>query len=578
VPAPPGPVHTALQDAARVYGERPALDFFGRRTSYGQLWHQVLIAASALAQRGVGLGTVVGLVLPNCPQHVVAFYAVARLGGIVVEHNPTYAPNQFAEQLADSGATCVIAWDKVAPTIAERVNRDKVDVISVDMTAALPVTRQVLLRAPLPQVRRLRNDMTGGPRAGIVRWETLMREHEPLPETVPGPQLDDVAALQYTGGTTGTPKGAILTHANLVANAMQSVAWVPRLIRGREVFYGALPFFHAFGLTLCLTVPPRIGGLLVIFPKFDVKMVLAAQKRIPGTFFSGVAPMFERLVNAAGEPADEAGEAAGDANSDSSRKPSGRGSVDLTSFRHSISGAMALPGEVARRWEAATGGLLIEGYGLTESSPIALGNPASSARRPGMLGVPFPSTEARIADLDRPDEEAAIGQSGELWVRGPQVFQGYWNRPEETADCLTPDGWLRTGDVVVRDADGFVELVDRIKEVIVTGGFNVYPSQVEDQLAQMPQIAEVAVVGVPGSDLGERVVAAVVLRAGAHLDLAQARAWCVDRLARYAIPKQLVLMTELPRSQVGKVLRRVVRRQIVSAETTAKPALATKAE
>jgi acyl-CoA synthetase (AMP-forming)/AMP-acid ligase II len=646
----------ALETAARLYPDRPALDFFGRRTTYAQLWNEVLVAARALADRGVGRGSVVGIALPNCPQHVVAFYAVARLGGVVVEHNPTYGPSQFAHQIGDCGATCVIAWDKVAPIVAGVVDREHVDVISVDITTALPVPHRVALRMPIPKARRLRGELTGGARADIVGWRSLTSGRRKLDSRVPGPEVGDVAALQYTGGTTGTPKGAVLTHANLMVNAAQSVAWVPRLVLGEEVLYGALPFFHAFGLTLCLTVPARLGALLVIFPKFDVKMVLAAQRRVPGTFFPGVAPMFERLVNAAfpddagprpstaaspeggggsaggearpndaaevgrGAPGDVSGtgggaaaasgeaEGAGGVGGASGAGASGgtagtaaasggvggtaeagggvagtaeaggagarraapaagrrwmRRGVDLTSFRHSICGAMALPGDVARRWEAATGGMLIEGYGLTETSPIALGNPASDARRPGTLGVPFPGTEMRIADLDRPDVDAGEGEAGELWVRGPQVFSGYWNRPEETAQCLSPDGWFSTGDVVVRDPDGLVRLVDRIKEVIITGGFNVYPSQVEDHLAQMPEIAEVAVVGIPHGDLGERVVAAVVLRAGAKLDLAQARAWCLDRLARYAIPKQLVLMTELPRSQVGKILRRVVRHQIL---------------
>ncbi|MDR1294567.1 MAG: AMP-binding protein, partial [Bifidobacteriaceae bacterium] len=425
VPAPSEPIHVMLEVAARVYPDRPALDFFGRRTTYGQLWGEVLVAARALADRGVGRGSVVAIALPNCPQHVVAFYAVARLGGIVVEHNPTYGASQFAHQLADCGATCVIAWDKVAPVIAGVVDRARVDVIAVDVSAALPVVQRLALRLPVPKARRLRAELTGGARAGIVGWQSLMDTRRTLDPAVRGPEVGDVAALQYTGGTTGTPKGAVLTHANLVVNAMQSVAWVPKLVLGEEVLYGALPFFHAFGLTLCLTVPARLGALLVIFPKFDVQMVLAAQRRVPGTFFPGVSPMFERLVNAA-FPDDDGGADVGGV-----RRRGGGHRVDLTSFRHSICGAMALPEPVARRWEVATGGMLIEGYGLTETSPIALGNPASDARRPGTLGLPFPGTDIRIANLDRPDVDVAEGEAGELWIRGPQVFGGYWNRPEE---------------------------------------------------------------------------------------------------------------------------------------------------
>jgi long-chain acyl-CoA synthetase len=556
VPKPTDPLHAALAGAARTYPDNPALDFFGKRTTYAQLWEQVRVAASALRARGVGPGTVVAIALPNCPQHVVAFYAVARLGGVVVEHNPTYGPEQFAHQLEDSGARVVIAWDKVAPVVAAAVDPDRVDIIAVDMASALPWRQRLALNLPIPKARRLKREMSGKRRRDIVRWEDLLRGERPLPAAVPGPGVEDLAVLQYTGGTTGTPKGAMLTHANLVVNATQAVAWVPSLVPGEEVFYGALPFFHAFGLTLCVTVPVRLGALLVLFPKFSVGMALAAQRRVPGTFFAGVPPMFDRLASAAfGRPPAVP----------SSLAPAPRRrqrSVDLTSFRHAISGAMATPAEVAQRWEEATGGLLVEGYGLTETSPLSVGNPVSEARRPGTLGVPFPDTEARIADLERPERDARAGEPGELWLRGPQVFSGYWNRPEETAECLTPDGWFKTGDIVVSDGDGFFCLVDRIKEVIITGGFNVYPSQVEAHLARMREIAEVAVIGLPHSDLGERVVAAVVLRAGAVLDLDRVRAWCADQMSRYAIPEQLVLLSELPRSQVGKVLRRVVRLRV----------------
>ncbi|MDR1118275.1 MAG: AMP-binding protein, partial [Bifidobacteriaceae bacterium] len=458
VPFPTEPVHTALETAARLYPDRPALDFMGRKTSYAELWEQVLVAARALAGRGVRRGSVVAIALPNCPQHVVAFNAVLRLGAIVVEHNPTYGAAQFAEQLADCGATCVIAWDKVAPVIAGQFDRSRVDLISVDMTAALPLAKRLALRLPLAKARRLRGEMTAGRSGGAARWEKLTSGRRRLDPSTPAPRPADVAMIQYTGGTTGTPKGAILTHANLVANATQSVVWMPSLAPGEEVFYGVLPFFHVFGLTLNLLAPVRVGGLVALLPKFDVKLFLETQRRLPGTFLAGVPPMFDRLANA-------------------SEEASAGGGVDLTSFRHAISGAMALPARVAQRWEAATGGMLVEGYGLTESSPIALGNPVSAARRPGALGVPFPSTQMRIADLDDPSRDAAAGAAGELWVRGPQVFQGYLNRPEETAACLTRDGWLRTGDVVQADEDGLVRLVDRIKEVIITGGFNVYPSQ-----------------------------------------------------------------------------------------------------
>jgi long-chain acyl-CoA synthetase len=538
-----------LDAAAAVYPNNPAIDFMGRTTTYAALKNQVDRAAAVLAARGVTKGTVVAIALPNCPQHVVAFFALMRLGAVAVEHNPTYGPEQFAEQLMDCGASHAIIWDKVALIAQAALPEGALDVIAVPLPAALPARLRWALQLPIPKARRLKKEMTAGRRRQLPQWDRLIRSAQPISADIPEPHTEDIALFQYTGGTTGTPKGAVLTHANLLANGTQSIAWVPGLRPGEEVFYGALPFFHAFGLMLCITAPVRLGALTVLFPKFDVNLILAAQRRRPGTFFPGVPPMFDRLVTAA--TADAAHPA------------------DLTSFRHAISGAMSLPGEVAKRWEEATGAWLIEGYGLTETSPIVLGNPISEARQPGTLGVPFPSTEARIADLDHPELDAPEGGRGELWVRGPQVFSGYWRKPEETAQCLTADGWFRTGDVVERTPDGFFRLVDRIKEVIITGGFNVYPSQVEEHLARMPQVAEVAVIGVPHPSLGERVVAAVVLADGAKLTLEQARAWCKDRISRYAMPKQLVLLTELPRSQVGKVLRRAVRHQVLGSKQAA---------
>ncbi|WP_250446228.1 AMP-binding protein, partial [Actinotalea sp. C106] len=379
--------------------------------------------------------------------------------------------------------------------------------------------------------------------AGVLRWDRLVRRARPLPASHPQPGVEDVALLQYTGGTTGTPKGAVLRHRHLAVNAAQGQAWTQHG-EATETVYAALPFFHAFGLTLCLTYAVRIAATVVVFPRFDVDAVLAAQRRRPATFMPGVPPMFERLAEAAE-----------------------RTGADLTSIAGAISGAMALPAETARRWEAVTGGLLVEGYGMTETSPVALGSPMSADRRPGTLGLPFPSTTIRVVDPEDPTREVPRGERGELLISGPQVFDGYWNRPEETAAALVEiDGrtWIRTGDVVVVEEDEFVRLVDRIKEVIITGGFNVYPSQVEEHLRAMPEIQDVAVIGVPGGDLGEKVVAAVVLAEGAtRVEMAAVRAWSEQRLARYAHPRELVVMAELPRSQIGKVLRRVVREQVL---------------
>lgn len=538
---PDEPLTAALERAAADHPDRVAVDFLGATTTYAGLADEVARAAGALLALGVAPGDRVAIALPNSTQHLVAFQAVLRVGGVVVEHNPTYSSGELAHQLADSGATVALVWTKAVPAVLEARGRtDLRTVVAVDLAHDLPRTSRWALRLPVPQARRTAAAMRGPVSADVPRWHRLVRAATPLPADHPRPSSSDVALLQYTGGTTGTPKAAVLTHRNLVANAVQGHAWTQHE-RGREVVYAVLPFFHAFGLTLCLSYAVRIAATLVVLPSFDPALVLAAQRRRPGTFLPAVPPMLDRLVTAA----DEAG-------------------VSLRTFTHAISGAMALPAATARRWEEATGGLVVEGYGMTETSPVALGNPFDASRRPGALGLPFPGTDVRVVSQQDVALDVPRGEPGELLVRGPQVFPGYWGRPDETAEQLLPGGWLRTGDVVRVDDDGFVILVDRIKEMIVTGGFKVYPSQVEDHLRTMPGIRDVAVVGVPGGDLGESVVAAVVLDDSHDVDLAAVREWCSRHLARYAVPRRLVVLPDLPRSQVGKVLRRVVRDQVLA--------------
>lgn len=532
----------ALDRAAQRWPERAAVDFLGATTTYRDLADAVARGAQVLLDLGVKPGDRVALVMPNCTGHVIAFYAALRIGAVVVEHNPTYTTGELAHQLADSGAVVALVWEKAVPRVLESLPRTSLKaVVAVDLAADLSRGKRLALRLPLPSARRVRDAMCGKVPPAFPMWHRLVAKAAPLDPAHPVPSASDVALLQYTGGTTGTPKGAMLTHRNLVANAVQGHAWTGAQ-PGTEVVYGVLPFFHAFGLTLCLSYAIRVGATLVAFPSFDPERVLATQKRRPGTFLPAVPPMLDRLAAAA--------ESSG---------------ADLTSFRYAISGAMALPESTAQKWERVTGGLVIEGYGMTETSPVALGNPLTDARRPGTLGLPFPSTSIRIVDPADVTREVEPGERGELLIRGPQVFAGYWERPDETAEQLLDDGWLRTGDIVTVDETGWVVLVDRIKEVIVTGGFKVYPSQVEEHLRTMPGVADVAVVGIPGGDLGETVVAAVVLEPGAdRVDLDAVRAWGERHLARYALPRRLVVLDELPRSQVGKVLRRVVRESVLA--------------
>jgi long-chain acyl-CoA synthetase len=491
----------------------------------------------------------VALVLPNCPQHIAAFYAVLRLGAIVVEHNPLYTDRELRHQFEDHGAKVAVVWDKVVPQI-QRLPRDVglETVVSVDLTRALPTGKRLALKLPLPAARRARSALApteklSGPYP-VHRWESLAAGR-PLAQEHPRPASGDTAVIQYTSGTTGNPKGAVLTHRNLLANAAQGRAWVPGLVEGEEVVYAVLPMFHAYGLTLCLTFAMSIGARLVLFPRFDVDLVLKAARKSPPTFLPAVPPIYDRLAAAAEE----------------------RG-ADLTSVRFAISGAMNLPPETVARWEKATGGYLVEGYGLTETSPVALGNPIGPTRRPGTVGVPFPNTDIRVVDPDDPQVERPQGQPGELLVRGPQVFSGYWGKPKETDAVLLEGGWFRTGDIVSVDADSYVSIVDRIKELIITGGFNVAPTEVEDTLRAFGPVTDAAVVGLPRPGGGEDVVAAVVMADGQQLDEESLRRRCRDALAAYKVPRRIFAVDELPRSLIGKVLRREVRTSLLNSKTT----------
>lgn len=530
-----------LADAARRYPRRAALEFFGAVTSYRQLADDVSRVAGALHRMGVGAGDRVALIMPNAPQHVVAFYAVQRLGAIAVEHNPLYTPPELRHLFEVHHAKVAIVWDSIADTITEFPSDIRPErVIAVTLPDAMPRRLRMMLRLPVRAAREKRAALTSRPRAkGVIRWAKITGGRR-VAASVPAPGLDDTAALQFTSGTTGRPKAAVLTHRNLRSNAAQSAAWVPDLQLGREVFYGVLPLFHAYGLTLCMTTAISIGARIVLFPTFDVGMTLDAIRRTPPTFLPAVPPIYDALARA-----------------------TARAGIDLSSLRNAISGAMALPAATVLRWEEATGGILVEGYGMTESSPISVGNPMGPLRRTGTVGVPFPSTEIRVVDPDDPTSDRALGEAGELLVRGPQVFQGYWNQPEETARTLIAGGWLRTGDIVTADADGFVTVVDRLKELIITGGFNISPSEVEDALLLDPDIVDAAVVGVPRSDGGESVAAAVVMREGAVFDPERIRAGARGHLASYKVPRSITRFDELPRSMVGKVLRREVRDELV---------------
>jgi len=536
---PTGSLFDLVEQSAKRFPKKVALEFFKRTTTYAALEDQIVRAANGLRKLGVTAGDRVALVLPNCPQHVVAFYAVLRLGAIVVEHNPLYTPRELRHQFEDHGATVAIAWDKSVATLQEFPADVRLDaIVSVDLTKAMPRSTRLALTLPVAKARESRAKLTTKVR-GTTKWDDLVSSRR-LSRKHVRPSTDDTALIQYTSGTTGTPKGAVLTHRNLIANAAQSRAWVPQIQPGDgSVVYAILPMFHAYGLTLCLTFAMSMASRLVLFPAFEPDLVLTAMKQHPPTFLPAVPPIYARLQHAA-----------------DSKK------VSLEGIEIGISGAMALSKDVVEPWEARTGGYLVEGYGLSECSPVIMANPVSDARRLGTIGLPFPSTEARVADPDEPTRVLGTDEPGELQVRGPQVFSGYWGKAEATDEVFTADGWFRTGDIVAIDADGYVRIVDRLKELIITGGFNVSPTEVEDALVKHPSVREVAVVGITQAG-NEQVVAAVVPRDPSSFDAEALRAYAREHMAAYKVPRRIVVVEDLPRSMIGKVLRRKVRDQIL---------------
>ena len=552
IEVPDAPLSDLLETAARFYPDRVAIDFLGATLTYRELLEASERAAQVLRTSGVHKGDRVALIMPNCPQHAVALYGALRIGAIVAEHNPLAPAEEIRSQLDAHGAQVVIAWEKgidliTDPAADPRAGGDPLKgrtVFSVDLSAAMPVHLRAALRLPVERARRQRAALKAEQLpAGVRSWDKEVTGAHRIPSRFPYPAGSDVAVLLHTGGTTGTPKAAMLTHTNLRANANQAIAWMHLLHEGAETFLALLPFFHAFGLTLNLFCAVQKAATQVVLPRFSVGQVLDAHRRRPLTFFVGVPVMFERLLRGARE----------------------RG-ASLRSMRYGVCGGAPMPAAVGAEWEAATGGFIVDGYGMTEASPIIAGTPMGPSRRLGALGLPFPSTDVRLVDPDDPDprREVPDGEPGEVLVRGPQVFAGYWDDPQATAAALLDGGWLRTGDMARRE-DSFLWMADRRRELILTGGFNVYPSQVEEAIRDMDSVADVAVVGLDDGASGELVCAAVVLNADAPADavtLESVRAHAERVLPHYALPRRLEVLDEIPRSAIGKVLRRVVREQL----------------
>lgn len=521
-----------FERAAQGLPRQDCYDFMGASRRYEQVADDVAHVAHGLAALGVRAGDRVAILLPTCPENLVATLACARLGAQVVQHNPLYTADELAPMFADHGATVAIVWNKALGSVAElRADSALQHVISVDLTRSLPTLKRLALRLPLPAARAARARLTDSARhRDVLDWRGV-RSPDPLPAEHPRPGPDDVAVILYTSGTSGSPKGVPLTHANLVANCLQGVEWA-QLEFGRNVFLAALPMFHALGLTVGVFAGIAGGSTVLLVPTPDPALMVDACKRRLPTFITGVPPMFEAILREANKLG-----------------------IDLRGIHSGLSGAMALDPEFVDRWEAATGGHLIEGYGLTETAPIVLGNPIAPTRRPGTVGVPFPDTDIRIVDPEHPESDVEPGTQGELLVRGPQVFGGYLHLPEETAAVFV-DGWFRTGDLARLD-DDFVVITGRAKELIVTGGFNVSPAEVEEVLRRHPAIGDVSVVGMPRAHGGEDVVAAVI-PVGTLPSTEELRAWAKHSLAAYKVPRRFEVVAELPTNAMGKVLRREV--------------------
>ncbi|NUR61182.1 MAG: AMP-binding protein [Catenulispora sp.] len=540
VTIPSVPVTQLLDDSADGFGNRTALVFFGRKTSYQQLRHDVDRLAGALRALGVQPGDRVALVLPNCPAAVTAFFAILRLGAVVVACNPLYTDSELRHQLTDSGAKVAIVFDGAYATLdAARPGTALEHVVSVCLADFLPALKRKLLDLPLGAARekreRLITPLPPGARA-IPYTELLASSPGPAEQAAVDPARD-LAVLQYTGGTTGRPKGAMLTHRNLVANAHQVRAWDPNAQPGRESVLCVLPLFHVYGLMLCVVTGVLLAGTLVLLPTFDPELVLDAVKHERPTVFPGVPPIYSKLLE----------------------HPK-IGKYDLRSIRTCISGAMRLPVDTIDAFQAATGGRLAEGYGMTESSPVTLANPLNSNSRPGTIGLPLPNTHVKIVDEFRQDRVLPIGAAGELVVFGPQLFQGYWNQEEETRLALR-NGWLYTGDIGVMSPDGYVTLIDRKRDVVIASGFSVYPSEVEDILREHPAVYDAAVIGVPDPYRGENVKAVIQLAEGMSVSAEELDVFCHQHLVPYKVPKIFAFREDLPRNMIGKVLRRVLREE-----------------
>jgi long-chain acyl-CoA synthetase len=520
-------IYEFFEEAVTASPNRPATFFFGKKTTYGQLGKQVDQFASALASLGVSTGARVALILPNLPGYAVAHFAAMKLGAILVPTNPLYVERELELQLNDSGVEIVVCLDRLHPRLNAIISNTSVKhVVYMGVQDFLPFPLKV------GYLIKNRGQAPVEPGENIYFYSDLLKKCFPVLHTHPT-NPDDVAVLLYTGGTTGISKGAVLTHRNLVSNVLQTGRWMGVSGEPREIILSVLPFFHSYGMTTSLHLGILSRATLVLLPRFDLPDVVKRIKKHRPTIFCGVPSMYNSVTRFPGIVPD-----------------------DINSIRLCVSGGAALPEDVQIRFEKMTGGRLVEGYGLSETSPVAIVNPLYGKRKVGSIGIPISDTEARIVDPDT-RTELEVGEVGELALRGPQIMREYWNMPEET-DQVFADGWLLTGDLATQDEDGFVSIVDRAKDIIISAGMNIYPREIEEVLMTHPSILEVAVLGVPSRVREEVVKSFIVLLEDAELSKMDVVEFCIGKLAKHKIPKQIEFRSELPKSSIGKILKRVL--------------------
>jgi len=543
---PDYPVTQNLIDSADDYPARPALVFgnvveplgnalMDTTIKYRELLRLTLQFAAGLQALGVEKGDRVAVHLPNCPQFIIAYYAVQMIGGIVVPCNPQYVAREMKHQLGDAGAETIITLSLTYPVVkAVRGDTPLKHVIVTNIKEYFPGLLRLLFTLATEKKEGHYQDISGDVN---TYWFQDVLDGAPAKPSKVEFDMEDTAVLMYTGGTTGLPKAAQLTHRNVQANAVQIRAWLPRMQRGRDSILTSLPLFHSYGMTTCMNLGILAASSMILIanPRVMPHILKSINKHHP-TLYPGVPAMYVAINN---YPDID--------------------TFDVSSIQACISGAAPLPVEVQQKFQELTGARLVEGYGLSEATPVTHANPIFGENRIGTIGLPFPNTDARIVDAEAGEKTLDVGEVGELVVRGPQVMKGYWRMPTETANSLR-DGWLHTGDLARMDADGYFQIVDRKKDMILgAGGYNIYPREVEEVLYEHPAVKECAVVGVPISvEKGERVKAYVVRKEGSDVTEGEILTFCRDNLAPYKVPRFVESREDLPKTMVGKILRRVL--------------------